>query len=147
MGSPVPSTEPCPLVPSPKLSRSWKETVAFRVPGGLRRLSNQMTRGDSERAGSDWHSLCIHLHRTAFCLRSPHLSTHSSAEVGRGAPPAPCLWRRRGGLAGGGQDPCPGLWGGGGLGRIGWLEGVYSLGKPPMGKGVLLPFLGGHSLS
>ena len=78
--------------------------MAFRVPGGLQQLSDRMTRGDSERAGSDWQPLCIHLHRTAFCLQSPHLSTHSPAGVGRCAPPAPLekkrgpCWRRTGPL-------------------------------------------------
>ena len=79
--------------------------MAFRAQGGLRRLGDQMTGGDSGTAGSDWHPLCIHLHRTVFCLRSPHLSTHSPAGVGRGSSSSwplkkkrgPC-WRRTGPL-------------------------------------------------
>ena len=77
--------------------------MASRAQGGLRLLSDQMTGGDSETAGSDWHPLCIHLHRTAFCLRSPHRqlillrgwgggsSSSSPLEKKRG----PC-WRRTG---------------------------------------------------
>lgn len=103
VGSPCPPQSPAhlfhhqsllPLMDT-KLEGDCGLQSAGRAAAAQRRLSDQMTRGDSERAGSDWHPLCIHLHRTTFCLQSPHLSTHSPAGVGRCAPPAP-LEKKRG---------------------------------------------------
>lgn len=118
-----------------------------RAQGGLRQLSDQKTGGDSETAGSDWHPLCIHLHRTAFCLQSPHLSTHSPAGVGRRLLQLLAFGEEEGALLEEDRASAQGCGVGVGVGRIGWPEVVHSLGKLPMGKGVLLPFLGGHSVS
>lgn len=77
VGSPQPSTKPC----SPALSTEAPTSstglrlgggVAFSGPGGLQQFSYQMTMGDSDRAGSDLHTLCIHLH-TPRCQPGPHL--------------------------------------------------------------------------
>lgn len=80
--------------------------MAFRVPGGLQQLSYQMTMGDSDRAGSDLHTLCIHLH-TPRCQPGPHLLLILLQGGEEGGSSCPLEKRERAGSSRAGPLPGP----------------------------------------
>lgn len=110
--APVPSTEPCPLVPSPKLL-PLMDTKLEGDCGFLECREGCATqqpddKGRFRKSRPDWHSLCIHLHRTAALVEPTPLNSFFCGRWGGGSSSSLPLGEEEGALLEEDRDPAQG---------------------------------------